>query len=146
MKYKQSVKVKNVTIDNAKIAFNDIAFLKHLITLQPVRVIKWEGTFDGALAHMKFWFFGWRDFIVKHGSNVENHNLFSFMDIGSVLPFGLNKWEHTHKVIQEDSNINIIDNIEFACKIKFVEIFIFPILIAPIIVRKILYKTYNWKS
>ena len=146
MKYKQSVKIKNITIDNAKIAFNDIDFLKHLITLQPVRVIKWEGTFDGALAHMKFWFFGWRDFIVKHGSNVENHNLFSFMDIGSVLPFGLNKWEHTHKVIQEDSNINIIDNIEFACKIKFVEIFIFPILIAPIIVRKILYKTYNWKS
>tara|TARA_B000000557_G_scaffold160608_1_gene130278 strand:+ start:992 stop:1432 length:441 start_codon:yes stop_codon:yes gene_type:complete len=146
MKYKQSVKVKNVTIDNAKIAFNDIDFLKHLITLQPVRVIKWEGTFDGALAHMKFWFFGWRDFIVKHGSNVENDNLFSFMDIGSVLPFGLNKWEHTHKVIQEDSNINIIDNIEFACKVKFVEIFIFPILIAPIIVRKILYKTYNWES
>lgn len=146
MKYKQSVKVKNVTIDNAKIAFNDIDFLKHLVTLQPVRVIKWEGTFDGALAHMKFWFFGWRDFIVKHGSNVENDNLFSFMDIGSVLPFGLNKWEHTHKVIQEDSNINIIDNIEFACKVKFVEIFIFPILIAPIIVRKILYKTYNWES
>ena len=146
MKYKQSVKVKNVTIDNAKIAFNDIDFLKHLITLQPVRVIKWEGTFDGALAHMKFWFFGWRDFIVKHGSNVENDNLFSFMDIGSVLPFGLNKWEHTHKVIQEDSNINIIDNIEFSCKVKFVEIFIFPILIAPIIVRKILYKTYNWES
>jgi len=146
MKYKQSVKVKNVTIDNAKIAFNDIDFLKHLITLQPVRVIKWEGTFDGALAHMKFWFFGWRDFIVKHGSNVENNNLFSFMDIGSVLPFGLNKWEHTHKVIQKDSNINIIDNIEFSCKVKFVEIFIFPILIAPIIVRKILYKTYNWES
>ena len=146
MKYKQSVKVKNVTIDNAKIAFNDIDFLKHLVTLQPVRVIKWEGTFDGALAHMKFWFFGWRDFIVKHGSNVENDNLFSFMDIGSVLPFGLNKWEHTHKVIQKDSNINIIDNIEFACKVKFVEIFIFPILIAPIIVRKILYKTYNWES
>ena len=146
MKYQQSVIVKNVSINTARFVFNEIAFLEHLITLQPVRVVKWEGTFDGALAHMKFWFFGWRDFIVKHNSNENNNKSFSFKDTGFVLPFGLIKWEHSHKVIEEDININIVDSIEFECKSKSIGLLIFPILIAPIVIRKILYKTYNWQS
>ncbi|GIS54603.1 hypothetical protein Ct9H90mP29_16450 [bacterium] len=71
MKYQQSVVVKNISMEDAKSAFNDINFLQHLIALQPVKVIKWEGTFDGAIAHMRFWFFGWKDFIVEHNSNEE---------------------------------------------------------------------------
>ena len=71
---------------------------------------------------------------------------FSFKDTGFVLPFGLIKWEHSHKVIEEDININIVDSIEFECKSKSIGLLIFPILIAPIVIRKILYKTYNWQS
>ena len=80
MKYEQSVLVKNVSINDARLAFSDINFLNHLIALQPVKVIKWEGTFDGALAHMKFWFFGWKDFSVKHNENFADSNSFSFKD------------------------------------------------------------------
>ena len=144
MKYKQSVKVKNVTIDNAKIAFNDIAFLKHLITLQPVRVIKWEGTFDGALAHMKFWFFGWKDFKVTHGENRIEKNLFSFKDFGSVLPFGLSKWEHTHIVLKKENNIEIIDELNFKGPNSLIMFFVAPVLIFPIFLRRVLYRTYSW--
>ena len=71
---------------------------------------------------------------------------FSFKDTRFVLPFGLIKWEHSHKVIEEDININIVDSIEFECKSKSIGLLIFPILITPIVIRKMLYKTYNWQS
>ena len=56
MRYRQSVIIKNVTLQKANETFNDIKFLKHLIALQPVKIINWDGTYDGAEAHMKFWF------------------------------------------------------------------------------------------
>ena len=56
MKYRQSVVIKNVTLQKANETFNDIKFLKYLIALQPVKIINWDGTYDGAEAHMKFWF------------------------------------------------------------------------------------------
>ena len=50
------------------------------------KIINWEGTFDGAEAHMKFWFFGWKDFKVTHDENRNEKNLFSFKDIGFLHP------------------------------------------------------------
>ena len=146
MKYEQSVLVKNVSINDARLAFSDINFLNHLIALQPVKVIKWEGTFDGAFAHMKFWFFGWKDFSVKHNENFADSNSFSFKDQGSVLPFGLTKWEHTHTVVKEGMNIKIIDSISFESKSKLLSLLTYPVLIAPIFVRKLLYTTFSWKT
>ena len=113
MKYRQSVIIKNVTLQKANETFNDIKFLKHLIALQPVKIINWDGTYDGAEAHMKFWFFGWKDFKVTHGENKIEKNLFSFKDIGSVLPFGLSKWEHTHIVLKKENNVEIVDELNF---------------------------------
>ena len=144
MKYKQTVLIKKVSLNQANKTFNDIKFLKYLITLQPVKIIRWDGTYDGAKAHMKFWFFGWKDFIVQHNSNEKKQNCFSFKDTGHTLPFGLTKWEHTHKVMKVNSDINIIDIIHFECKSKILGAFVYPVLISPIFIRKILYQTYNW--
>ena len=54
MNYKQTVIIKNVSLSQANKTFNDIKFLKYLITLQPVKIIRWDGTYDGAKAHMNF--------------------------------------------------------------------------------------------
>ena len=145
MKYKQSVILKNVSIESARIAFSEISFLKHLIAFQPVKIIEWEGTFDGAIAHMRFWFFGWKDFKVKHSDNFKDVNSFSFKDQGLDLPFGLNQWVHEHIVIKRGKNIEIIDEIIFSGNNKFLAIIVYPILIAPIFFRKVLYQTYSWK-
>jgi len=144
MIYRQEVHLNGVSLRQAKKAFNNISFLRHLIMLQPVKVIKWDGTFNGATAHMRFWFFGWRDFKVKHSENLENDESFSFKDIGVVLPFGLSKWEHTHKVIYSNNSLKIIDDISFSRPGKLILILIFPILIFPIFIRRILYRTYSW--
>ena len=145
MKYKQSVLVKNVSMKSARTAFNNVAFLKHLITLQPVKIMVWEGTYDGALAHMRFWFLGWKDFMVQHKNNSQLKNSFSFKDQGTVLPFRLTKWTHSHKVIKRGENIEILDEIYFDGDKKILALMFYPILIAPIFFRKILYKTYNWQ-
>ena len=146
MRYKQSVIVKNVSLVDAKKVFCDIDFLRYLISFQPVKVIQWDGIFDGAFAHMRFWFFGWKDFMVMHGQNSSDQKSFSFKDMGSVLPFGLTKWEHTHQVFEDGENIRIVDDIEFSCKSIILSYVTYPILIAPIFIRRILYKTYKWNN
>ena len=93
---------------------------------------------------MKFWFFGWKDFIVSHGDNEHGKTSFSFKDTGTNLPFGLTLWEHVHKVVEIDSDIKIVDEIYFLGKNRVVMFFVTPILILPIFLRKVLYKTYSW--
>ena len=83
MKYRQSVIIKNVTLQKANETFNDIKFLKYLIALQPVKIINWDGTYDGAEAHMRFWFFGWKDFKVTHDENRSEKNFISIEGLGS---------------------------------------------------------------
>jgi ligand-binding SRPBCC domain-containing protein len=60
------------------------------------------------------------------------------------LPFGLTLWEHVHKVVDIDGDIKIIDEIYFLGKNKIVMFFVAPILILPIFLRKVLYRTYSW--
>ena len=143
MKYRQSVIVKNVTLQKANETFNDIKFLKYLIALQPVKIINWDGTYDGAEAHMKFWFFGWKDFKVTHGENRSEKNLFSFKDIGSVLPFGLSKWEHTHIVLKKENNVEIVDELNFKGPNSLIMFFVAPVLIFPIFLRRVLSVSYT---
>ena len=144
MRYRQTVLIRNVSLGNANKTFKDIKFLKYLIALQPVKVIRWDGIYDGAIAHMKFWFFGWKDFIVAHGDNKDDEISFSFKDNGTNLPFGLTLWEHVHKVVKIEENIEIIDEIFFLGKSRVIMFFVTPILILPIFLRKVLYKTYSW--
>ena len=144
MRYRQVVFVRDVSLKKANETFKDIKFLKYLIALQPVKVVRWDGTYDGAVAHMKFWFFGWKDFIVSHGDNEHGKTSFSFKDTGTNLPFGLTLWEHVHKVVEIDSDIKIVDEIYFLGKNRVVMFFVTPILILPIFLRKVLYKTYSW--
>ena len=114
------------------------------MAFQPVKIIDWEGTFDGATAHMSFWFFGRKDFKVKHSDNYEDENSFSFKDQGLELPFGLSQWGHEHIIIERGENIEIIDRIIFSGHSKILASMAYPILIAPIFFRKVLYQTYNW--
>ena len=46
--------------------------------------------------------------------------------------------------VKTDDNIKIIDEVFFLGKSSLVMFFVTPILILPIFLRKILYKTYTW--
>lgn len=145
MVYEQKVRIKNISLKQAKLVFNDKRFLLHLIKLQPVRVIRWDGTYDGAKAHMKFWFLFWNDFQVEHKNNKSSDIEFSFEDHGLILPFSLNSWKHKHVVKKDHNDIIILDNIEFEFNIYILGLFIYPILVFPILIRRVLYRTFNWR-
>lgn len=144
MRYIQKVEIGCSDMKKVKGEFNNILFLKHLTKLLPVKIIEWDGTYDGAKAHLAFWFFGWRDFIVNHRENIEDDVKFSFVDEGISLPFYLKSWRHIHGAYKERDLIIIKDEVNFTTDSKFLDLIIFPMLVMPIIIRKILYKTYDW--
>ena len=142
MFYNQKVKIKNTTFNKVVDSFHDLDFVKFLITLQPVRIIKWAGILDGDRAHFMFWFFGWKDFKVVHKNYTKaTKNFFCFTDYGQVLPLGLIYWKHDHTVLCEDNEVYILDQVEYKHK-NFLGFVLYPFLIAPIFIIKILYKLY----
>ena len=144
MRYIQKVEIGCNDIKKVKGEFNNILFLKHLTKLLPVKIIEWDGTYDGAKAHLAFWLFGWRDFIVNHRENTEDDVKFSFVDEGISLPFYLKSWRHIHGAYKERDLIIIKDEVNFTTDSKFLDLILFPMLVMPIFIRKILYKTYDW--
>jgi len=145
MRYVQRVKINCSDIKTVKDEFNNLLFLKHLTKPLPVKIIEWDGTEDRAKAHLAFWFFGWRDFIVQHKNNVETKSEFSFIDEGKSLPFFLKKWRHKHGAYKTKDYITIKDEVFFTTKNTILDLTLFPVLVLPIIIRKVLYKTYNWE-
>ena len=142
MFYKQKVKIKNISFHEVVSSFHDLKFVKFLITLQPVKIISWNGIYNTDRAYFMFWLLGWKNFKVIHKDYQKPTDIyFSFVDKGEVLPLGLIYWKHKHSVIYENNEIFIIDDINFKHK-NFLGIFLYPILIAPIFVRKILYRLY----
>ena len=142
MEYIQKVEIDCNDIKKVKNEFNNLMFLKHLTKPLPLKIIEWDGTDDGAKAHLAFWFFGWKDFKVKHQDYKKRSSFLSFIDKGFVLPFGLTFWEHKHTVEKVDSKILVKDLLEFSHGSKVLEYLLFPILVSPIFIRKILYHLY----
>jgi ligand-binding SRPBCC domain-containing protein len=144
MIYYQKVKIKNINFHDVVSSFHDLSFVKFLITFQPVKIIDWNGINNDDRAHFMFWFLGWKDFKVVHENYQKPTNTsFSFIDKGEVLPLGLRYWKHKHSVLYENNEVYIIDDINFEHKNIF-GIFFYPILVAPIFLRKILYRLYFW--
>ena len=143
MKYYQKVKIKNIDFDKAKLAFHKYDFIKYLTKFQPVKILKWDGIENGDTAHFKFWFFGWRQIIVSHKDYLNSNNKLSFTDYSKVcLPLGLSLWKHKH-ILKKDKNfIYIEDHFEFDHRYKFFTYLLYPIMIMPIFIRKITYKSF----
>jgi ligand-binding SRPBCC domain-containing protein len=66
-----------------------------------------------------------------------------FIDEGVKMPFGLNYWQHKHRVkkINEES-CEIIDEISFDTRNEFLNYLLFPFLWGMIFYRKPLYQKY----
>ena len=142
MIYYQKVKIKNTSFHNVVSSFHNLNFVKFLIICQPVKIIAWDGINNNDRAHFMFWFLGWKDFKVVHDNYQKPTNiLFSFVDKGEILPLGLKYWKHKHSVLYENDEVFIIDDVNFEHKNIFF-FFLYPILVAPIFIRKILYRLY----
>ena len=146
MKYSQSVKIKKVDFDIVKSSFHRIDFVRFLTYLQPVKILEWSGIKNGCVAYFKLWFFGWKKLKVIHKDYINNESHLKFVDQGLELPFGLSFWHHTHIVENNKKYITITDNLIFSHNNYIIGLMIYPMMIAPIVLRRFLYKMYFRKN
>ena len=79
--------------------------------------------------------------VVHENYKLERDNL-SFEDKGLVLPFGLKSWRHRHIVKPHESGALIIDQIYLEEKNIFKKFFVYPLMLFPIVIRKVTYKIW----
>ena len=148
MVYNQQVILKDVKVSDVIQSFHDRKFVDFLTALQPVRILNWDGIESGKVASFSFWFFGWRIMNVVHEGYKAEDTYLCFIDKGIKLPFGLDNWNHQHVVEIQGDNVIIIDNVRMHSESRIKLFFIYPIMIFPILIRKITYKIwfYNKKT
>tara|TARA_B100001113_G_C20867165_1_gene516640 strand:- start:197 stop:631 length:435 start_codon:yes stop_codon:yes gene_type:complete len=144
LKYSHKVKIESVDFDDVKLAFHQYSFISFLTKLQPVKILSWDGIESGKKAKFKFWFFGWKYLTVCHEKYINTNSRLSFYDKGVDLPMGIKFWSHFHAVRKSEGLVYIEDLFEYRHENKIIEKILYPIMIAPIIVRKITYKLYFW--
>ena len=142
MEYYQEVSIKNVTFDKIVSSFNNVKIVNFLTQLQPIQIIEWDGIEDGKVAHFKMWFFGWKNFKVIHSDYSLDKNELSFIDNGQVLPLGLKSWRHKHSVVNKNGYVKIIDHLQFNHNSFITGYLLYPLLVSPIFLRKLLYRLY----
>lgn len=142
MKYSHKVRIKYVDFDDVKLAFHQYSFISFLTKFQPVKILSWDGIESGKKAKFKFWFFGWKHLTVCHEKYINTNSKLSFYDKGVDLPMGIKFWNHFHSVSQSGDEVYIEDLFEYRHKSKIVEIMLYPVMIAPIVVRKLTYKLF----
>ena len=146
MKYTQNVKIKDVDFEIVKQAFHSIKLVEFLISFQPVKIISWSGIEDGEIADFRLWFFGWKKFQVKHEKYKVSKKRLFFIDRGFKIPLGIKSWKHTHIVDSDGKDTIIKDIVCFSHSSRYMGCLLFPILIFPIFIRRLLYKIYFIKN
>ena len=134
--------IKNVDPEDVIQCFHSPEFIKFLTAGQPVKIHKWNGIDNNKKASFSFWFFGWRNMSVIHENYHCNKNYLSFEDMGVILPFGLKSWKHQHVVEPHKLGSIITDKVHIDNKENSKRFFIYPIMLFPVIIRKITYKIW----
>ena len=142
MVFQQKTVIKDKDVSNIIRSFENEKFLKYLIFGQPVKIVDWNGIDNGKKASFLFWFFGWRKISVIHRNYVKRKNYLYFTDVGKLLPFGLNNWEHHHIVKAHHNGSVIIDKIFIDTDNFIKKYFVTRLMLFPIILRKITYKLW----
>ena len=146
MVYEQQVILKDVKASDVIQSFHDRKFVDFLTALQPVKILNWDGIESGKVASFSFWFFGWRIMKVVHEGYETEDKYLHFIDKGLELPFGLDDWNHHHIVEAKGDNVIISDRVQMHSDSRAKLYFIYPIMIFPILIRKITYKVWFYNK
>ena len=142
MLFEQKVILKGTDPVDVIKSFHDRKFVEFLITLQPVKILSWEGINNNMKASFSFWFFGWKHIEVEHKNYNVSKKYLHFEDHGIVLPFGLSSWNHHHIIEPHANGTSIIDKVEMDSQSSGLRYFIFPIMIFPVFIRRLTYKIW----
>ncbi len=120
--------------------FNKNLFL--FLAPSTLKLLQFDGSNKGDIVHIQF-SFPKGEWISEITDFQETDEYILFIDEGKKLPFGLVKWKHKHYIKKlDDQKCEIIDDVCFSAKNKFLEYILFLPLYLPLLDRKRLYNKY----
>jgi len=141
MRIELSTRIENRTIVNTFQKFDEALFLKLAPPLPVSKLIRFDGCKTNDVVALKIRiFFTWHLWESLIVSNEDNENEINFVDKGTTLPFFLSSWEHRHRIIRENNDVLIIDDIEFFAHNKVLTLLSYPILYLMFAMRKPIYR------
>ena len=122
-------------------AFDKTLFLKLAPPYPKVDLVRFDGSKPGDVVEIRmrtgFKTFTWSSVITDE--QVREHTAF-FVDEGQVLPPPLKKWRHKHLVVAAGSGATIHDIIEYSTGYAWLDVMLYPIMLAQFSYRKPIYK------
>ncbi|WP_026994526.1 SRPBCC family protein [Flectobacillus major] len=107
----------------------------------PVKVLRFDGCMKGDIVALELNFIlfkqVWESEIIEQNSGSTE---IYFIDKGTKLPFFLRYWHHRHRIISEQSQTYIIDDITFKTPNILLDIVFYPVLYLLFLYRKPIYK------
>ncbi len=123
-------------------AFDLPLFKKLAPPLVKMNILQFDGCLKGDEVKFSMNSFGiqqyWYGLILD---DFISENEAYFIDVGKKLPWPLTAWHHKHGFkVTERATTEIIDELEFECNSKLMELVLVPLMIGYFSYRKIIYK------
>jgi hypothetical protein len=123
--------------------YNQDLFHYLLPPLGMAKLERYDGQKPGDIVHIKFRLPFVNDFKVVIRDVWTSPKEYRFVDRGLVMPFRLEFWQHTHRVVSLGENrAAIIDQIEFHTDWFLLDLLVYPMLFLSFFPRKWQYKHY----
>jgi ligand-binding SRPBCC domain-containing protein len=141
MRIELLTRIPNRTISETFNKFDGALFLKLAPPLPISKLIRFDGCKTNDVVALKIRiFFKWHLWESQIISNVHTESEINFVDEGRILPFFLSSWKHRHRIVKENNDVLIIDDIEFFAHNKVITLLSFPILYLMFAMRKPIYR------
>ena len=141
MRIELITRIENRTIVNTFQKFDEALFLKLAPPLPVSKLIRFDGCEENDVVALKIRiFFTWHLWESQIISNEQSESEINFVDKGRILPFFLSFWIHRHRIVKENNDVLIIDDIEFFAHNKVLTLLSFPILYLMFAMRKPIYR------
>lgn len=112
--------------------------------LVDMKLERYDGSTKGDIVSLEINIFGMRSkWVSVITSNGEDQDSKWFVDEGETLPAPLKKWHHRHTIERiSEFKSKIIDDIDYRCANKAIELAVYPALYAQFAYRIPVYKKY----
>lgn len=106
------------------------------------KLILFEGNSPGSRVHLEFTFPFKTQWVSEIIEENKSQDTYSFIDVGRVLPYGLDRWRHRHCIVRDGSGSRIVDEMNFTTGKNWLDVLYYPFLYAAFLPRKASYVNY----
>jgi len=123
------------------LGFDETLFRKLSPPFPPVKVVRFDGCKEGDIVSLElnFLFFKQRWTSLITVQETTDSEIF-FVDKGTQLPFFLAFWQHRHRIIKDQNQAIIADEIEFQTPFLLTDYLFYPLLWLQFAYRKPIYR------